>query len=84
MKTRQELIEGCKNEHDRKLMIRELDRFSKVKKKSNILFGLAIASGSLGYLLIKSGFEWGIFGFVIAPTLLIFAQINILRRFGGI
>ncbi len=51
-KTKQEIIEGCTNEHDRKIMIKELNRFDKTINRSYALSTLGFVLAVISILTV--------------------------------
>lgn len=82
MRTKQELIANCDNEHDRKLMITELDKFQKVQNRSYLLAGLGILSIVGGCILMNLGFDYGILGIITSFFLFVGSGINMLKGSG--
>lgn len=82
MKTKEEVLSNATNEHDRKLMEKELDRFEKVERVSHILIGVAIVLGIIGISGIYYINDYFIISLLPIPFLLIFAQLNMVRGAG--
>ena len=81
-KLQEEIIGNCTNEHDRKLMIKELDRWEKIHSKSTLLTQIAfffITVGAGGIFLISDYF---ILSFIPVFPLMFWAQINLLKGSG--
>ena len=66
MNKQQELIKNCTNEHDRKLMIVELDKHNNLMGKAHFAIGLAIVS----FLIMFVGFKLELIWMVL-PTMAI-------------
>lgn len=82
VKTKQELIEGCSNEYDRKLIIKELNKFEEIKKRSGILFGVGIVLLIGGAILLESGIMLGCVPLGSSLFFMIGAGANMLKEVG--
>lgn len=79
METKEEILTNATNEHDRKLMERHLDKFEKVESRSQILIGVGVVLGIIGFLGISYINDYFIIALIPVPILLIFAQLNLMR-----
>lgn len=76
MKKQQELIHNCTNDHDRKLMVKSLDKHNKIMDKAHILIGLSFISIFIMFIGLKFELWWS-----IIPTLIIVPITNFYVMF---
>lgn len=79
---KEELIQNCTNEHDRKLMIKALERNDKRMIKSYLMIGLCVLLGVISFSLYFLGFEYGLIGIIPIPFILVAIQVKQLKEVG--
>lgn len=80
-KSYKEIIENATNDHDRKLMIKELDKFDRIYNKSITLMWIATFFTIVGIFGIQFN-EYFILSFIPVFPLMLIVQLNMLKSSG--
>jgi len=76
-KTKEQILIECTNEHDRKLIQRELDKFENIQKNSHALMMGASLFTVLGIIGLSFGEDYSILCFIpVFPLMLVAMYYN--------
>ena len=82
-KTKEQILRDCTNEHDRKLLVKEFNRWEKIHNKSRLLLGIALfflIVGIFGVIVLEN--DYFLLSFFPVFPLLVWAQLNMLKGAG--
>lgn len=81
-KTKEQILRDCTNGHDRKLLIKEFDKWEKTHNKARILMLIATFFTLIGIAGLCSGNNYFVFSFIPVYPLMFIAMIYNLKGSG--